>query len=220
VAALVATVVLGALPAPVALAQGAPDDAEARAQAREILRERRYRGSDLPRPFAGFVRWLGERLQPVGDFLDRLAVRVPGGQPVLFAILGGLVLLVAALLARGSIRRRAAAAVRAARARSPARVDPASLERDADRAAAAGEWETAVRLRFRAGLLRLDARDLIEYRASLTTGEVADAVDSPAFERVGEDFDEIAYGGRPAREADEAASREGWRRVLSEAGMR
>ena len=219
-AAVVAAVLLGALPAPVALAQGEPDASAARGQAREILRERRFRGSDVPRPFAGFVRWLGERLQPVGDFFDRLAVRVPGGQPVLLLILGGVVLLVAALLARGSIRRRAAASVRAARARSPSREDPASLERDADRAAAAGEWETAVRLRFRAGLLRLDARELIDYRPSLTTGEVADAVASPAFERVGEDFDEIAYGGRAAREADEDASREGWRRVLSEAGTR
>ena len=219
-AAVVAAVLLGALPAPVALAQGEPDASAARGQARDILRERCFRGSDVPRPFAGFVRWLGERLQPVGDFFDRLAVRVPGGQPALFVILGGVVLLVAALLARGSIRRRAAASVRAARARSPRREDPASLERDADRAAAAGEWETAVRLRFRAGLLRLDARELIEYRPSLTTGEVADAVASPAFERVGEDFDEIAYGGRTAREADEAASREGWRRVLSKAGTR
>ena len=75
-----------------------------------------------------------------------------------------------------------------------------------------------MRLRFRAGLLRLDARELIEYRPSLTTGEVADAVGSPAFERVGADFDAIAYGGRPAGEQDEAASRDGWERVLSEAG--
>ena len=77
-----------------------------------------------------------------------------------------------------------------------------------------------MRLRFRAGLLRLDARELIEYRPSLTTGEVADAVGSPTFERVGADFDAIAYGGRPAGEQDEAASREGWQRVLSEAGTR
>ena len=126
-------------------------------------------------------------------------------------------LFAAALLARGSIRRRAAAAGRAARTRAPSRDDPAALEREAERAAAAGEWETAVRLRFRAGLLRLDARELIEYRPSLTTGEVAEAIFSPAFDQVGADFDEIAYGGRPAGEAEEAASREGWERVLSEA---
>jgi hypothetical protein len=45
---------------------------------------------------------------------------------------------------------------------------------------------------------------------------VRQAIFSPAFDRVGADFDEIAYGGRPAHEADEAASREGWQRVLSE----
>jgi hypothetical protein len=163
------------------------------------------------------VDWLGDRLQLVADFFDRLALNLPGGRPVLFVILGALVLLVAAVLARTSIRGRAAAAARAARAREARREDPAELERDADRAAAAGEWETAVRLRFRAGLLRLDARDVIEYRPSLTTGEVADRIASPAFERVGADFDEIAYGGREAHQADEAASREGWERMLSEA---
>jgi hypothetical protein len=215
--AVAAAVLAAVLPAP-ALAQ--TDAGSARAQAREILDERRFRGSEVPRPFAGLIRWLGDRLEPVGDFFDRLAVRVPGGSPVLYALLGALVLLGAALLARGSIRRRAAAAVRAARARAAEREDPAELEREAERAAAAGEWEAAVRLRFRAGLLRLDARELIEYRPSLTTGEVANTIVSPAFIRVGADFDAIAYGGRPAHEADDAASREGWERVLTEAGSR
>jgi Domain of unknown function (DUF4129) len=205
-------VLLAAAPAPVAIAQ---DAASARSQARQILHERRFRGSDVPRPFAGLVRWLGDRLQPVVDFFDRISLRV--GRGPFWALLGLLVLVVAALLARGSIRRRSAAAARAARAHAPGRDDPAALEREADRAAAAGEWETAVRLRFRAGLLRLDARELIEYRPSLTTGEVSETIFSPAFDRVGADFDEIAYGGRPAGEADEAASREGWERVLSEA---
>jgi hypothetical protein len=218
VAALVVAALLCAPPA--AIGQSSPSAGEARSQAREILQERRFRGSDVPRPFAGLLRWLGDRLQPIADFFDDLAVRAPGGRWVGYTILGALVLLAAALLARGSIRRRAAAAARAVRARSPARADPAELEREADRAAAAGDWETTVRLRFRAGLLRLDAREVIEYRPSLTTGEVADAVHSPAFTRVGADFDEIAYGGRPAGAADEAASREGWQRVLTEAGSR
>jgi hypothetical protein len=225
VAILVAAALLGALPAGAAaaapvLAQGGGGAAQARARARTILHERRFRGSSVPRPFAGLLRWLGDRLAPLGDLVDDLARWLPGGRPVVYLLLSALVLLVAATLAGGSIRRRAAAAVRVARARAPAREDPAALEREADRAAAAGEWDTAVRLRFRAGLLRLDARALIEYRPSLTTGEVAAAVGSPTFERVGADFDAIAYGGRPAGEDDEAASREGWQRVLSEAGPR
>jgi hypothetical protein len=229
VAALVVAALLGAPEASQAagvgsavpvLAQTGPDASHARARAREILRERRFRGSGVPRPFAGLLRWLGDRLRPVGDLIDDLAGWVPGGRPVVLALVSILVLLAAAALARGSIRRRAAAAMRAVRTRAPAREDPGARERDADRAAAAGEWETAVRLRFRAGLLRLDARELIEYRPSVTTGEVAAAVRSPVFERIGADFDEIAYGGRPAGEEDESASREGWRRVLTEAGLR
>ena len=217
--AVVAAVLLCAPPAS-APAQGGPDAAEARAQAREILEERRFRGSGVPRPFAGVLRWLGDRLQPLTDLIDDVSSWTPGGRPVVGIVLSALVLLAALGLARGSIRRRASAAARSDRPRAPAREDPAALERDADRAAANGEWETAVRLRFRAGLLRLDARALIEYRPSLTTGEVAAAVGSRTFERVGADFDAIAYGGRPAGERDEAASREGWQRVLSEAGTR
>ena len=123
------------------------------------------------------------------------------------------------MLARASIRRRGGRRRRAPPAPARrARDDPAALEREADRAAADGEWETAVRLRFRAGLLRLDARELIEYRPSLTTGEVAAAVGSPDLRarRRGLRRDRLRRPRRRAR-TDEAASREGWQRVLSEA---
>jgi hypothetical protein len=190
-------------------------------QARKILAERRFHGASIPRPFQGVLGWLGDRLQPIADLLDDLEADLPGGGVTLYTVLAALVLLAAAALARRSISRRAAAAARAARALDGAgREDPRALEREAERAAAEGDWERAVRLRFRAGLLRLDARDVIEYRASLTTGEVASAVRSPAFERIGYDFDAIAYGGRPASEEDVVASRDGWERVLQEAGSR
>jgi hypothetical protein len=187
-------------------------------EARSILQERRFKGSSVPRPFAGVIHWMGERLQPVADFFDDLAARVPGGGALLWAILAALVLLAAAALSRLSINRRTAAAARAARAEELVREDPVELERAADRADAAGEWERAVRLRFRAGLLALDARDVLEYRPSLTTGEVAATLSLPAFHRVGSDFDAIAYGGREAHEQDARASREGWQRVLEQVG--
>jgi hypothetical protein len=205
--------------AQLAQADGAAAPAgDQRARAREILSERRFRGSSVPRPFAGVLRWLGDRLQPVVDFFDDLAVRIPGGGPVLYGILAALVVLAAAGLSRRSINRRAAAAARAGRPEEAERDDPRELERAADRADAAGEWERAVRLRFRAGLLLLDARDVLVYRASLTTGEVAAAVSLPSFHRVGSDFDAIAYGGREAHEQDARASREGWQRVLEQVG--
>ena len=61
--------------------------------------------------------------------------------------------------------RRAAEAATAARR-------PRALERRAAEAEAAGDLEAALRLRFRAGLLRLDARGAIDYRPSISTREV------------------------------------------------
>jgi hypothetical protein len=103
------------------------------------------------------------------------------------------------------------------RAALPATEDPRALEREAERAEREAEWERAVRLRFRAGLLQLDRRRVIAYRPSMTTGEVARAVRSPAFAEVGERFDAIAYGGRPAEREDAEAARRGWETVLAEA---
>jgi Domain of unknown function (DUF4129) len=188
--------------------------AEARGQAQEILDEPRFEGADVPRPFAGALEWLGDRLQPIADWLDNLATGVPGGPIAPWLILAGLVILAAATVTTTTIRRRAVAIERARAATLPAAEDPRALEREAERAERDGDWERAVRLRFRAGLLRLDRRHVIEYRPSLTTGDVGRAVCSPAFAEVGERFDAIAYGGRPAEREDAELARRGWAEVL------
>jgi len=194
--------------------------AAARERAHRVLEDPRYQGSDLPRPFAAPLEWLGEQLEPLFQDIDDFAVRVPGGPAVLWLALAGLVLLAATGVTSTSIRRRALAIERARAAALPPTDDPRALEREAERAERAGEWERAVRLRFRAGLLRLDGRGIIAYRPSLTTGEVSRAVGSPAFAEVGERFDAIAYGGRPAAADDADAARRGWTAVLAEAGRR
>jgi hypothetical protein len=189
--------------------------ADDRRLAQEILEERRFNGADVPRPFAGALEWLGDRLQPIADRLDDLGGDVPGGPLVLWMALAALVIVAAGAIASATIRRRAVAIERARAAALPVAEDAHALEREADRAERDGDWERAVRLRFRAGLLRLDRRHVIEYRPSLTTGEVARAVGSPAFREVGERFDAIAYGGRPAGRDDAEHARRGWAQVLA-----
>jgi Domain of unknown function (DUF4129) len=193
------------------------DPAQSRELAREILSDRRYEGTDVPRPFAGAFDWLGERLEPLERFVDDLGADVPGGPLVLWLALAAIVLLAATAVTGTTIRRRAIAVERARRAALPATDDPRALERAAERAERAGEWERAVRLRFRAGLLQLDRREVLAYRPSLTTGEVARAVGSPAFAEIGERFDAIAYGGRRAERTDAESARQGWERVLADA---
>lgn len=185
-----------------------------RAEAEDILEQRRFHGAELPRPFAGPLEWLGERLDPVAEWLADLADWAPGGPAVLWTVLGALVIVAAAAVTGFTIRRRAVAIERERRAAVPAAEDPRALELEADRAERDGDWDRAVRLRFRAGLLRLDRRRVLDYRPSLTTGEVARAVGSPAFAEIGERFDAIAYGGRPAEPEDAEQARRGWAEVL------
>jgi Domain of unknown function (DUF4129) len=196
-------------------AQAPGSAAGARAEAREILSDDRYHGADFPRPLDGPLDWLGERIESVYEWLEDLGPDVPGGPAALWIALAAAVLLAATTVTSMTIRRRAVAIERARRAALPPTEDPRALEREAERAERAGEWERAVRLRFRAGLLRLDRRRVIAYRPSLTTGEVARAVRSPAFAEVGQRFDAIAYGGRPARREDAEHARRGWEAVLA-----
>jgi Domain of unknown function (DUF4129) len=202
----------------VAAAGDAPADtaAASRARAAAILDDRRYQGADLPRPFAGPLAWLGEKVEWLMDQIGTTGDGLPGGPFVSWLVVAAALVLLAGGLSTVTIRRRAAAVERARAAAVPRAEDPRALERDAERAERDGDWERAVRLRFRAGLLRLDRRRAIAYRPSITTGEVARAIGSPAFADVGRRFDAIAYGGRPAEEEDAQAARSGWRTILAE----
>ena len=188
---------------------------EERRRARELLGEQRFRGAELPRPFAGPLEWLGDRIEPAIEWINDRGSRVPGGPILLWTLLAAGALLAATGVTSTTIRRRAVALDRARAAALPATDDPRALEREAERAERDGDWERAVRLRMRAGLLRLDRRRLIVYRPSLTTGEVARTIRSPAFSEAGERFDAIAYGGRPAGRDDAEHARRAWAEVLA-----
>lgn len=199
---------------------GAADPDAARRQAEAILRERRFRSVHVPQPLRGPLRSLGDFLTTV---LDRIASLLPGGRVTVWIVLGAVVLSLSALLTGRAVRRRGSGGTDAG-ARADAvgsrGEDPKRLERRAEQAEGAGDYAGAVRLRFRAGLLRLDAREAIALRPSLTSGEVTRLLRSHTFAGLAATFDAVAYGGaRPGAE-DARAAREGWRAVLSEVARR
>jgi hypothetical protein len=92
--------------------------------------------------------------------------------------------------------------------------DPSELERQARQASEDGDHGPAVRLRFVAGLLRLDETGRIRFRPGLSTHRIQAAMADPDFDGLVRTFEEIAYGGRRATAADDQESREGWDRLL------
>jgi len=191
--------------------------AEAREEAHRILAERRFHGTSIPRPLHGVLDWIGRHLH----FLHRFWVwlsHLVGGRDVLWTIVAAVVVAIAAwVLVRLARRRGRADRLAAARAAAEHGMDPDELERLAVEAERRGDLEIALRLRFRAGLLRLARARVLPGRPSLRTLEARRVLRNPRFHRLARDFDEVVYGRRPAREADLAAAREEWPRVLGEA---
>ena len=191
------------------------DPAGARAEARDILAERRFREHGVPDPFRDLVDWVAGRLEDLFDALGDLAGALPGGRPVVWALLLAVAGLAAGTLASRTIaRRRRWAAPGTAAATALAREDPDALERRAREAAARGEHELALRLGFRAGVVRLHRRGAIDAEATRSTGEVDRAIGSPGFDRAAARFDEVVYGRRPAAAEDVRAARAAWDEAL------
>jgi hypothetical protein len=187
-------------------------------EARRIVGERRFRGSSVPRPFHGILHWLGQKFRFLARPFHWLGRHIPGGDNVVWTLLAAAVVAAAAVAARGVIRRRAGrGVVRAGGAAPWAGDDPARLERAAVEAERRGDFETALRLRFRAGLVRLGRAELIRFRASVTSAEVSSALRVAAFDRLAADFDEVVYGRRPPRRDDVETARREWPKVLAEA---
>jgi hypothetical protein len=194
----------------------AVDPGTARREAQHILNDGRFKSSSTPRPLRGPLNWIGDRLDtvfaPVGRFL--------GGLPdfVWWALAAALIAFLVWMIVR--VRQRRVAAVPEhgkKRVAAPAdHEDAEALERLADEAERAGDLQRAVRLRFRAGLLRLGDRGAIRYRPSVTTGEVRRTLRSDRFDGLAETFEAVTYGGRAADPPDVDAARREWPRVLEE----
>ncbi len=137
---------------------------------------------------------------------------------MLWAILGAVVLLVTAAFVARLARHRTEVETRGLGRRfRGSSEDPDELERLADDAQRRGELELALRLRFRAGLLRLGRARALPLRPSLRTREARRALRSVRFDRLARDFDEVVYGGRAPSAGDVETARAEWPQVVAEA---
>jgi hypothetical protein len=184
----------------------------AREEARRILAEDRFHETDLPRPLRRPLEWLGDRLEPIGDVLDA----IPGERALVWLVLATAVLLLAVWVATRLVRRRGPPAPRFRRGeRAEDTADAATLERAADAAEQAGDLERALRLRFRAGILRMVERRQLDDPALVTTGSLVRRLRSEPFAAGASAFDEVVYGRRAPTPEDVRKVREGWQAVLA-----
>jgi len=195
------------------------DPDQARNAAQHILSGRQYRTAPTPRPFRKPLNWLGDRLHGFFDWLGRALSHLPW-LLVLVLALGVAVAAITFAVAKIRARRGHPDARRSRRIPGEESEDPDELERFADVAEREGRLDHALRLRFRAGLLRLGNRGVIRYRPSLTTNEVRRALGSESFDELARTFEAVAYGGRDAVPPDLDTARREWPRVVASASRR
>jgi hypothetical protein len=188
----------------------------ARQAAQSILAEGRFHSSSVPDPLHGFLVWVGrlvsDPLTGVNSVVNRLGSSFPGGIAGLWVAAAVLVLVLAGAFAARRARTRLG---RPQPGRARARQRPSELERAADRAEHEGHWDEAVRLRFRAGLLRLGERDGVHYPETTPNHSLARRLGSEPLEQLSSRFDEVVYGGDQATAADAERQRRTWPEVLS-----
>jgi hypothetical protein len=202
----------------------------ARQQARQILSKPPYRTtpSHTPRPLAGVLHAVGRALnyalgRPAVWLYHHLLIHIGHGFTSAF---GGWWVVVVAVLAVGLgvtvgvllVRRRARVSAReiASGRTASDRENPDDIEKRADEAESAGDHETAVRLRFRAGLVRLQRKGIIVNQDAQTGRQLSMRLHSPTFDALARRHEMIVYARDSATSVDAATARTSWPRVLSE----
>lgn len=202
----------------------------ARHQARDILSKPPFRTtpSHPPRPLAGILHALGRALnwafgRPARWFYRHVLVHIGHGFSVTF---GGWWVVVVGAMALGLgiavgvliVRRRARISARetASGSMTTATDDPDDIDRRAATAESAGDYETAVRLRFRAGLVRLQRSGLIVNQGAQTGRQLSARLRSPTFDALAGRHELIVYARDEATVSDSTTAREAWPRVLVE----
>lgn len=93
-------------------------------------------------------------------------------------------------------------------------LDPGELEELAASAHERGDDAEAIRLRFVAGLLRLDGLGEIEFAPGLSNGAISQRLGSETFDLLAGQFDRVVYGREPVDAADHARCIASWNELL------
>ena len=192
------------------------DRGEARQMAEDVLAADKFQEAREPQPFRGALRWLTDRLRPVGRpfaaMWDAIA-EVPGGGLVAVAVLGAVLgLCLAALLnlrSGSSVSRGASGGWLV-----DPELDPVDLEAQAQAAAGEGRYGAAVRLRYEAGLVRLDREGRVVLRRDTTPYGAAAQVGDPILDALTATFVDVVYGEREATAAEDHEAALGWGELL------
>ena len=199
----------------------AVDPGDARQTARHILSGRQFRPAPTPRPFRSQLNWLGDRLHPIVSWIGRVFGDIFDHTWTIVVAFIVIAIAIAYIVSRVRARSGSADGRRQSlHLDGDESEDPAELERRADEAERGGDLDRALRLRFRAGLLRLGDRGAIRYRPSVTTNEVRRTLGSETFDELAGTFEAVAYGGRDAEHPDLDTARREWPRVVAGATKR
>ena len=197
--------------------------AAAHRAAEAIVAENRFHQSPVPDPLHGVVSWVGnavtDPLNAIGRLVSHIGDVFPGGVPGVWAF--------CALLLTGAIW---VLVVRRAHTQLGLALDeltggvlretPSELEREALAAERAQRWDEAVRLRFRAGILRLGRQLELDSPETVPNHTLGRLLRSARFDSLTVRFDEVAYGAGTATQADAEQQRREWPQVLDEASRR
>lgn len=180
-----------------------PTAEEGRRWAEEELSKPRYSDADVSP-----LERLGRAIQ---RFFDRLFDSASTIESPLVPVLLVLALLAAAAFVIWRMRRGAGSTLEALSSRRAvfrSELDPQELRSAAERAAAAGDWRTAVQERIRAAFAELIAADLVDVAKATTAAELAAAgaaavpQAAEACSGAGRLFDRVSFSGAEAVEAD------------------
>lgn len=184
--------------------------------------------SHLPHPLRGLFTWIGHALKFVlGGFLGwvyhHVLLKLGHGFGDAFGswwpyVLVVIAVVLGAMMGYVAFRRRTRLQLTDThqRADRAPRQDPEELERQADAAVAANDFETAVRLWYQAGVLRLTLRGSITSGPMRTDAQLVRELPSKTLANLASRHAQIVYGRQRATSDDAQQAREGWRVVVNE----